>query len=134
MKIFKNHRHLQFIIVGSLLLLGVLEGIWLKKLYTDERHNLREKINQTLNINMAKLQVTYMQQNNVRLIDSFFSEKEKHDKDINQMFFGGKRLSTTDYMLKSQKTYFATLDSLSNMKLGSDKDNYPGRPRTRNDR
>lgn len=123
MKIFKNHRHLQFIIVGSLLLLGVLEGIWLKKLYADERHNLREKINQTLNINMAKLQVTYMQQNNVRLIDSFFSEKEKHDKDINQMFFGGKRLSTIDYMLKSQKTYFAKLDSLSSMKLGSDTDN-----------
>ena len=80
MKIFKNHRHLQFIIVGSLLLLGVLEGIWLKKLYADERHNLREKINQTLNINMAKLQVTYMQQNNVRLIDSFFSEKDKYEK------------------------------------------------------
>ena len=123
MKIFKNHRHLQFIIVGSLLLLGVLEGIWLKKLYADERHNLREKINQTLNINMAKLQVTYMQQNNVRLIDSFFSEKEKQDKNLNLMLFGVNKLSTTDFMLKSRKTYFSTLDSLSNMKLGSDKDN-----------
>ena len=123
MKIFKNHRHLQFVIVGSLLLLGVLEGIWLKKLYADERHNLREKINQTLNINMTKLQVTYMQQNNVRLIDSFFSEKEKHEKDNNLMFFGGNKLSTADFMLKSHKTYFATLDSLSNLKLGSGKDN-----------
>ena len=123
MKIFKNHRHLQFIIVGSLLLLGVLEGIWLKKLYTDERQNLREKINQTLSVNVAKLQVTYMQQNNVRLIDSFFSEKEKQEKDLNLVIFGGNRLPTADFMIKSQKTYFATLDSLSNMKLGSDKDN-----------
>ena len=123
MKIFKNHRHLQFIIVGSLLLLGVLESIWLKKLYTDERHNLREKINQTLNINMAKLQVTYMQQNNVRLIDSFFSEKDKYEKKINRMFSDDNILPVSDFIIKSQKAYLNTLDSLSNLKLGSNNDN-----------
>lgn len=80
MKLFKNHKHLTFVIAGSLLLLTILEGIWLKKLYADERNQLRESINQTLATNMARLQINYMQRNNVRLIDSFLSERKEQGK------------------------------------------------------
>lgn len=122
MKIFKDHRHLLFIIIGSLCLLGILESVWIKKLYNDEYVNLQEKIGQTMNMNMTKLQVTFMQQNNVRLLDSFFLQKEKHDKERNWLLLDANRLPIKDFAQKAQKTYFATLDSLSNLDLGVKKD------------
>lgn len=122
MKLFKNHKHLTFVIAGSLLLLATLEGLWLKKLYADERDDLRESINQTLATNMARLQINYMQRNNVRLIDSFLSErKEENNLDAIQkkMVF----VPFSNFYKNSQKRYLATLDSISLLQLGNAKDN-----------
>ena len=115
MKIFNNHRHLLFFIGGSLLLLAVLEGFWLKKLYSDERETLREKIKQTLNINFLSMQVSVMQKRNVSLIDSFMSNREKEEKERIIIFGGVNPFKTdfTDFIKNSQKTYYLKLDSLS---------------------
>lgn len=120
MKLFKNHKHLTFVIAGSLLLLVILEGIWLKKLYTDERNDLRESINQTLTTNMARLQVNYMQRNNVRLIDSFLSERKENEK---KNVFKTVSVPFVAFYKNSQKKYLATLDTISLMQLGNEKDN-----------
>lgn len=122
MKLFKNHKHLTFVIAGSLLLLAILEGIWLKKLYADERDNLRESINQTLSTNMARLQINYMQRNNVRLIDSFLSERKEEGKlDAAQAKI--VLVPFTDFYKNSQKKYLATLDTIALLQWGNAKDN-----------
>ncbi len=118
MKLLQNHRYLTIVIASSLVLLAILEGIWLTKLYNDERSQLRESINQTLATNMARLQITYMQRNNVRLIDSFLSEKEQKERENANL-----HLPLDEIFKKSQETYLATLDTISSLKLGSESDN-----------
>ena len=78
MKIFNSHRHLVFFIGGSLVLLGILEFFWLKKLYTEEQQAIQEQVQQVVRNNILAFQITMMQKSNVRLIDSFFSQQE-HD-------------------------------------------------------
>lgn len=105
-------------IASSLLLLALLEVFWLQKLYTDEKNQLRQTINQTLSTNFAQLQITYMQRNNVRLIDSFLSEKQKEDDKK-----ASYQIPLEVFFKNSQNTFYAKLDTLSALKLGNSADN-----------
>jgi signal transduction histidine kinase len=125
MKLFNNHKHLLFFIAGSLLLLALLEGFWLQKLYSSERNDIQEKLKQTLQNDVLTLQVSIMQKNNIRLIDSFFSSREKSDKEHKQLIWGGFDPDKTDlnnFIKKSQNTFFLKLDTLSNLPIGTAKD------------
>jgi signal transduction histidine kinase len=127
MKLLNNHRHLLFFIASSLLLLAVLEGFWLKKLYNDEREHIREDIDHFVFANMNSMQITLMAKNNVRLIDSFLSEKEGNDQRMKTMFVGaydknGKMLGTYDFIDKEQAIFLKKLDTLSTLQFGAEKD------------
>jgi signal transduction histidine kinase len=127
MKLLNNHRHLLFFIASSLLLLAVLEGFWLKKLYNDEREHIREDIDHFVFANMNSMQITLMAKNNVRLIDSFLSEKEGNDQRMKAMFIGaydknGKMLGTYDFIDKEQAIFLKKLDTLSTLQYGAEKD------------
>jgi signal transduction histidine kinase len=127
MKLLNNHRHLLLFIASSLLLLAVLEGFWLKKLYNDEREHIREDIDHYVFANMNAMQITLMAKNNVRLIDSFLSEKEGNDQRMKAMFVGaydknGKMLGTYDFIDKEQAVFLKKLDTLSTLQYGAGKD------------
>jgi signal transduction histidine kinase len=127
MKLFNNHRHLLFFIASSLLLLAVLEGFWLKKLYNDEREHLRQEIDHFVFANMSSMQITLMAKNNVRLIDSFLSEKEGNDQRVKAMFVGaydknGKMLGTYDFIDKEQAIFLKKLDTLATLQYNAGKD------------
>jgi two-component system, OmpR family, phosphate regulon sensor histidine kinase PhoR len=121
MKLFNNHKHLLFFIVGSLLLLAILEGFWLKNLYAEQREQLRENIDQFVFSNMSAMQITLMAKNNVRLIDSFLSEKEGTDQRLKTMFVGaydknGKMLDTYDFI---DKPHFSIKNGKKNVALST---------------
>ncbi len=125
MKLLNNHRHLLFFIGGSLLLLAVLEGFWIKKLYNSERNDIQEKLKQTLQNDVLSLQVSVMQKNNVRLIDSFFSSREKSEKETRRTIFGGfepDKMTLAHFMKNGQNTFFLKLDTLSNLSIGTPND------------
>ena len=127
MKLFNNHRHLLFFIAGSVLLLAVLEGFWLKNLYNEQREHIREDIDHFVFANMSSMQITLMAKNNVRLIDSFLSEKEGNDQRLKAMFVGaydksGKLLSTYDFINKEQAIFLKKLDTLATLQYGAGKD------------
>jgi signal transduction histidine kinase len=127
MKLFNNHRHLLFFIASSLLLLAILEGFWLKKLYNDEREHLRQEIDHFVFANMSSMQITLMAKNNVRLIDSFLSEKEGNDQRVKAMFVGaydknGKMLGTYDFIDKEQAIFLKKLDTLATLQYNAGKD------------
>jgi nitrogen-specific signal transduction histidine kinase len=127
MKLLNNHRHLLFFIASSLLLLAVLEGFWLKKLYNEQREHIRQDIDHYVFANMNSMQITLMAKNNVRLIDSFLSEKEGNDQRMKAMFVGaydknGKMLGTYDFIDKEQAIFLKKLDTLANLQYGAGKD------------
>jgi signal transduction histidine kinase len=127
MKLLNNHRHLLFFIASSLLLLAILEGFWLKNLYNEQRERISEDIDHFVFANMNAMQITLMAKNNVRLIDSFLSEKEGNDQRMKAMFVGaydknGKMLGTYDFIDKEQAIFLKKLDTLANLQYGAGKD------------
>ncbi len=82
MRTKNSNRFLPFYIFGALFLLAILEGFWLTKVYHDERDLLKREIERTLRDNVLMTQLTFMQKNNVRLIDSFFNQKRRDTSDF----------------------------------------------------
>jgi nitrogen-specific signal transduction histidine kinase len=119
---------LPYIIAGSLLLLGVLETFWLHNLYDDEKKSLQTRIKQGVRENILSSQFTKMQSSNALLIDSFFEQKTKDEERQNAFMSFGKKgkmnAYTVDAFIKErQDIYLEKLDTLSQLKLGSEEDN-----------
>jgi Transcriptional regulatory protein, C terminal len=124
MKLFQNHRHLLFFIGSSLLLLATVEFLWLRKLYKEEREHIQTDIEMRLKENTTKLQIAYMQNNSRYLVDSFMAKQEKeNEKDINRFKKWRNRATLPLMMQNLQNTYFAKLDTLSNLSIGNKQDN-----------
>ena len=99
MKLLKSHKYLPYFIIGSLLLLGILEAFWLGKLYEDEKRSLQFQVRQELRENVTRSQFTKMQNSNTRLIDSFFEQKgreEDHEKQISMHFKSKHKIEIKD--------------------------------------
>lgn len=111
-------QYLILVIACSLALLAIVEGLWIHKLYSNEKLELKAQINQTLSTQFAGLQMTYMQRNNVRLIDSFLSSKQKEEEKKRAY-----QIPLNSYFTNVQNTYFKTLDSISSFRFGSNEDN-----------
>ncbi len=119
---------LPYIIAGSLVLLGLLETFWLNKLYDDEKKSLQSRIKQELRENILRTQFVKMQNSNTHLIDSFFEQKTRDEAQENTFMSFGKKgkmnAYTIDAFIKErQEIYFEKLDTLSQLKLGSEEDN-----------
>ena len=122
MKLFQNHRHLLFFIGSSLVLLAAVEFLWLRKLYNEGKEGIREDIEMRLKDNATKLQIVYMQNVGMELIDSFMAKQEKENKWNKDFLRKFSNNAITSRMMERQNTYFAKLDTLSQLPIGSTED------------